>query len=279
VTELATDLALFGTAWATMLVAAVALSWPGILVVARGQVVLAIAAAQAAACGAAAAMTLIGLSGGGHVHGDARIHLGALVGGLLGTAIAWGGSAERAGWLFAAGSAGSVLLVAHSPYGTHDILALQHSNALSAGALELIGFAIVAVGIGIALALRHRELRLLAVDPAHARACGLAVGRWNLCIGLALGILISLAVSTLGLLYTFGCLVLPTLIAARLTARLWPLLLLAPLVALLGAGGGILLGHRWDLPPGQAAIAVLAAAFPLAVIVGLLAAGRRARRG
>lgn len=269
---------LFGTAWASMCLAAVALAWPGILVVARGRIVLAIAAAQAAACGAAAAMVLIGLGGGGHVHGDGRIHLGALLGGLLGTAIAWRGPVERAGWLFAAGSAGSVLLVAHSPYGMHDILALQHSNALSAGPVELVGFGLAAIAVAAAVAWRHRELRLLAIDPAGAGSCGLAVGRWNLLIGLALGVLISLAVSSLGLLYTFGCLVLPTLVAARLTAGLWPLLVLVPIIGLSGAIGGILAGHRWDLPPGQAAVAVLVGLQPMALVAGWIRQRWRSRR-
>ena len=276
--DLGVAIDLFGVAWATMLLAAIALAWPGVLVVARGQIVLAIAAAQAAACGAAAAMALIGWMGGGHVHGDGRIHLGALLGGLVATALAWRGPVERSGWLFAAGSAGSVLLVAHSPYGMHDILALQHSNALGAGPLEVVGF-LVAVGVmAVTVGRFHRELRLLAVDPAQARACGLAVGRWNLLIGAALGVLISVSVSSLGLLYSFGCLVLPTLVAARLTTAMWPLLILAPAIAVSGAVGGIVVGHAWDLPPGQSSVAVLVALYPLAMVAGWLLARCRRRR-
>ena len=71
------SIALFGTAWATLIMGAIALSFPGIIVVARQQTILAIAAGQSAACGAAAAMFLIGFFGGAHIHGDVRIHFGA----------------------------------------------------------------------------------------------------------------------------------------------------------------------------------------------------------
>ena len=266
---------LFGTAWCTMLLAAVALAWPGILVVARGQIMLAVAAAQAAACGAAAGMYLMGVFGGGHVHGDIRIHMAALAGGLLGTAFAWRSPIEHAGWLFAAGSAGTVLFVANSAYGMHDILALQHSNALSAGSFELWAFACAVLVLAVVVALRHRELRLLAVDPDAARGCGLAVRRWNFAIALSLGLLISLSVSSLGLLYTFACLVLPTLIANRLSPSLWLLLVLAPALAFGGALSGIVVGHQWDLPPGQTTTAILVLALPLvAVVSGLVRAVR-----
>jgi ABC-type Mn2+/Zn2+ transport system permease subunit len=262
------DLDLFGAAWLAMLLAGVALAWPGILIVARGQSFLAVAASQTAACGAAGGMALIGLSGGGHLHGDARIHLGALLGGLLGTAFGWRGSSERAAWLFALGSAGSLLLVAHSPYGMHDTLALQSSNVLGAGAPEAIFFGVASVLSVAALVLTPRELRLLATDPGHAALCGLRTTAWCVALGCWIGLLLSLGVSSLGLLYTFGCLVLPTLIARQLFRQLWPLFLAAPLIAL-GAGIlGIGVGHAGDLPPGQTTVGVLVALLPLAFAGG-----------
>lgn len=268
-------LTLFGPAWLALALAAVALSWPGLLVVARGQAMLTIAAAQCAAAGAALAMAAIGWSGGGHVHGDWRLHAGGIAGGIAGTAAAWRGGTERAAWLFAAAGAASLLLVAGSPYGMHDLQAMQNSSALLAGPLEAGAMGVLAVAGAIAVALRHRELRLLAVDPAHARACGMDPRRWNLAIGAWLGLSVSLAVSVQGLLFAVAFLIVPTLAAGALARALWPLLILAPLIALAAGTGGIALAHRADLPPGQVAVALLALTWPLTA--GLSALRRRTR--
>lgn len=261
------DLELFGVAWAALLMAAASLSWPGIVIVARGQVMLAIAASQMAACGAAAAMFLIGLTSGEHLHGDLRIHAGALFGGLIGTAIAWQGSPERAGWLFAASSAATLILVADSPYGMHDIVILQHSNALTANALELSLFSGTAVTSVLAVCCYHRTLRLLAIDPDHASRCGIPLRTWNIILGTWLGIVLSLAVSSFGLLFTFTCLIAPALAAARLSPTLWPLFFLTPLLALFGSLGGIYLGHAYDLPTGQTAAGFICSLLPIAMFV------------
>ena len=133
--------------------------------------------------GAAATMWLIGQISSSHVHNDWRFHIGAVIGGLAGTALSWQGGNERAGWLFAMTSAATLLLVANSPFGMHDVIALQHSNALLATPLELTVFIVLAVaGMGF-IAWHHQLLRLLAIDPGHAARCGIATKRWNLVLG------------------------------------------------------------------------------------------------
>lgn len=258
---------LFWTAWVTMTLAGIALAMPGIIIIGRGQVMLAVGAAQSAVCGAAVAMWLIGVVGGGHVHGDPRIYLGALLGGLLGTAFAWNGSSERTAWLFAVGSAASVLLIANSPYGMHDLMALQHSNALVAGLPDVVFFACIALTV-VVLAFRfHREIRLLAIDPEHARACGVSLKLWNGVLGVGLGVVMSMAVSSLGLLFTFGCLVLPAMVTSLLCRHAWMLLVVTPVVAVGCVVAGVAGGHAYDLPPSQVSVMAMAALVPVGAIV------------
>ena len=54
---------LFGVAWLAVVAASVSLAVPGIMVVARGQIMLALAAGQSAAGGAAATSPAAGVSG------------------------------------------------------------------------------------------------------------------------------------------------------------------------------------------------------------------------
>lgn len=261
-------LELFGIAWLTLLVASVPLSLLGIMVVARGQIILAIAASQSAACGAAFAMLLIGMLGGGHVHGDLRIHLGAMAGGLLGTAVAWTGSHERAAWLFTAAGAGTIIFIAHSPYGMHDVLALQHSSALTATGADALLFSVI-MFIMIGLLLRwHLELRLLAIDQVHAQCSGMQVSRWNLLVGAIIGLVLSLAVSVFGLLYAFSCLVMPAITGGLLIRSFGALLWLAPIIGITATVSGIALAHAYDFPPGQSISALLALLYVVAVCLG-----------
>lgn len=264
------DFELFGVAWFAMFCAAVSLSLLGIFVVARNHMMSAIAAGQSAACGAAMSMFLIGLFAGNHVHGDPRIYIGAICGGLLGTALSWTASSERAAWLFAAAGVGTMLLIAQSPYGMHDILALQHSNALLAQSLEAYLFCMLCLLVIICLCIWHRPLRLLVIDPNHAHVTGIATRKWQRLLGLSIGLLLSLAVNAFGLLYAFSCLILPCLIAAKLSPSFWPLFILSPLIAGISIIVGILIGHSQDLPPGQSASAVLAIAYPIAAGFGNL---------
>ncbi len=261
-------LELFGIAWLTLIIAAIPLSLLGILVVARNQVILAIAASQSAACGAALAMLLIGALGGGHIHGDLRIHLGAMLGGLIGTAIAWTGTHERAAWLFAAAGAGTILFISHSPYGMHDVLALQHSNAMIATTRDVVLFALITITLLFFLKRWNTELRLLAIDPIHAHSCGMDVSRWNLVLGAIIGLVLSLAVSVFGLLYAFACLILPSLIGGSLIKSFKSLLWLAPVISIGATILGIVLGHTFDIAPGQSITALLAFVYPLACVIG-----------
>ena len=242
----------------------------GIFVVARNHMMSAIAAGQAAACGAAMSMFLIGLFDGSHVHGDPRIYLGAIFGGLIGTALSWTASTERAAWLFAASGVGTVLLISQSPYGMHDILALQHSNALLAQSLEAYLFCIFLILTIACIAIWHRPLRLLVIDPDHAAVSGINTKIWQLILGAGIGLLLSLAVNAFGLIYAFSCLILPCLVAAQLSPSFWPLFIISPIIAGISVIIGISIGHSCDLPPGQSTTATLAAAYPIAHAIGYI---------
>ena len=65
-----------------------------------------------------------------------------------------------------------------------------------------------------------------------------------------------------GTLYTFGCLVLPALVAKQLCREMRPLLWVSPLVGMTAALLGFALAHRLDWPPAHTTVALLAAALP-----------------
>jgi ABC-type Mn2+/Zn2+ transport system permease subunit len=62
-----------------------------------------------------------------------------------------------------------------------------------------------------------------------------------------------------GLLYTFGCLVLPPLIARNVVREVRPMFVVAPLVGLATAAVGFVLANYYDYPPAQMTVALLCA--------------------
>ena len=60
-----------------------------------------------------------------------------------------------------------------------------------------------------------------------------------------------------GLLYTFGCLVLPGLVARNVCRNASSVLVAAPLIGSLAALLSFVLANSLDYPPGQLAVAVM----------------------
>src|SRR6185295_8383025 len=107
--------------------------------------------------------------------------------------------------------------------------------------------------LGCAVLLRDRVL-LWALDPATAAALGLRVWRWDSVVGLWLGLLLGFAIHATGLLFAFGCAVLPVLVARELCRSLAALLWLVPVLGCASTGVGLYFAHQGDLPPGQVAV-------------------------
>jgi ABC-type Mn2+/Zn2+ transport system permease subunit len=143
----------------------------------------------------------------------------------------------------------------------------MHSCLYGAGDGERAVFAGLAAASALAALRWHDRLRLLALDPELAAAVGLPVRRWLRAIALWLGLAIGLSIRSSGLIYTFGCLVLPALVARNLCRETRPMLWVAPLVAAGSALAAFVVANDLDLPPAHAAVALLcllvAATWPL----------------
>jgi ABC-type Mn2+/Zn2+ transport system permease subunit len=259
VVDLLADFALFRDPWLTALASAVVLAWLGLPMVARDQIFAGAAVAEAAVLG-----VVVGMVNGQ----DAGVSL------ALGTAFAVAANAlcarafadphrsgeATAGTIFLIGISLSVLLLTHDPHGTHRMQGMLLSGTLiGADAVDacLAGGAVVFVGV--VLALRRDTILLLVADPAHADAVGVRTRTWSHAIGLVTGLCIAHSVRTAGLPFTLGMLVLPALAAGHLVPTLRATVVVAPLLAALAAGIGIVVSHGHDLPPGQTIVAVAAA--------------------
>jgi ABC-type Mn2+/Zn2+ transport system permease subunit len=236
----------------------------GVMVVARDQIFIGAAVAQASTFGIALAMLAAGWIG----HGIDEHQLAPVMAVVfaVGAAVltARPGQIGResheavTGWVFLAASSGAILLVAHAPHGLDEVQRLLASSIIGASGTDVAVFAALALCTASAIARSHRTLRLLVMDEQTAAVLGVHVRLWNLGIATWLGLTLGLSLRASGMLYAFGCLVLPALAAKSLCRSVAPMFVVAPVVSLASGVAAFVLANHYDLPPAQTAVALLA---------------------
>lgn len=270
---------LLRTTYLSGVLVAVTLAAVGVWVVARDQILLGAAVSQASTLGVAIALAVGSAVGGGSHDTGHLLHFfetdGALAGMAVLAAVATallasgreqdrGASGEAVtGWVFLLSASLPVLLVAHQPHGLETIQRLVFSTLLSATETDLAAFSALAALTALILYRLHDRLILLAMDPETAGAFGISRRRWHAGVAIWLGLTVGLAIRTSGAVFTFGCLVLPALLARGLCRETRPVLWVAPLAAGTAALLGFLVAHGRDWPPAHTIV------FLLCVGVGL----------
>jgi ABC-type Mn2+/Zn2+ transport system permease subunit len=90
-----------------------------------------------------------------------------------------------------------------------------------------------------------------------AAAVGMNVPLWSIGFSVWLGLAVGLSIRASGLLYTFGMLVLPALVAKNICREVRPMFWVSPLIALVTSGVGFVLANHYDSPPAQMTVALL----------------------
>ena len=259
--------ALFAEPYALTLLASVVLAMVGVVAMARRQVFMAAAVAQASTFGYAIFTLIVGalaIEAANEFIQDTVI-LGAAVAAALVTMLGQGNQAqggrldgdERTAWVFIISGAGAVLVLAQSPAGMEQFRRLQASSVIGATSTNLAEFGALLIFIITVLLLAGRSLVLLLADPVMASAIGTRVGRWNIGLAVFCGICVGLGVRSAGMLFTFGCLVIPVMIAKQTCGNVRSLFLVSPVIACSASLIGLWLSYIWDLPPGQVVVVLL----------------------
>lgn len=239
------------------------LSLLGVWVVAREQIFLGAAVAQASTLGVAIALFSATVSGAEQLASHPARLAAAICFAIGATLLTSRGGRGRetheaiTGWVFLLSAAGATLLLARSPHGREEIEQLLTSSLIGATGYDVVQFAVASAGAAVAAFWLWRPLLLFAMDPAMAAAVGLHESRWSGAMALALGASVGLSIHVSGTLYTFGCLVLPALVARRLAREARQMLWLSPLVALGASVIGFVVANHQDLPPAQVTVALL----------------------
>jgi ABC-type Mn2+/Zn2+ transport system permease subunit len=246
---------------------AMVLSLVGVLVVARDQIFIGAAVSQASTLGIALALWVASWAVAEElVWLDSEVFLAGmavLCSVLAALLTARGGNPGKesheamTGWVYLTAASVSILVVSHSPHGLEEIHRLLSSSIIGATNGDVWTFGILAAVTAVGLAVAHQRLLLLAIDPAMAAAVGLRVRRWAVLNSAWLGLVVALSIRSSGMLYTFGCLVLPALVAKNVCREVRPMFLVAPVVAVGTAAVAFVLANAYDDPPAQMTVALL----------------------
>jgi ABC-type Mn2+/Zn2+ transport system permease subunit len=242
------------------------LSLIGVLVVARDQIFIGAAISQASTLGVALTMGAAVLFPEDHypwLHSTIFLSAMAVIFSVMAASITGEGGASGkesheaiTGWVFLISASLSILIVSHSPHGLEEIHRLLSSSIIGATAVDVWVFGILTALTALLLTIFYRKILLFSLDPSMAVAIGMRIKIWNMLTSAWLGLAVGLSIRASGMLYTFGCLVLPALVAKNLCREVRDMFLLAPVVALLVGITGFVLANGYDYPPGQMAVAL-----------------------
>ena len=242
------------------------LSIIGVLVVARDQIFIGAAVSQASTLGIALMMwaaAVFHLEGFSWFQADVFFSVTAVIFSILAASITGrGGETGResheaiTGWVFLISASLSILIVSHSPHGLEEIHRLLSSSIIGATAVDIWTFSLLTFLTVLLILLLYRKTLLFALDPSMASAIGMKMKIWSLATSAWLGLAVGLSIRASGMLYTFGCLVLPALVAKNLCREVRHMFLVAPAVGILVGIAGFVLANHYDYPPGQLTVAL-----------------------
>ena len=243
----------------------------GVLVVARNQIFIGVAVSQASTLGIASTMWLGASELLFGFTAESLSPVMAVAFSVIAALITVSREEESketpeaiTGWVFLFAASGSILIVSHSPLGLEEIYRLLSSSIIGAATIDVLIFAAFLFLTVIFVGISHQRLLLFSLDPAMAAAVGMNLRLWGLITSAWLGLAVGLAIRTSGMLYTFGCLVLPALVAKSLCREVRTMFVVAPLVSLLSGVLGFILANHYDFPPAQMTVALLCLCLGLA---------------
>ena len=238
----------------------------GIHIIARGVIFVDLALAQLAAMGATAA-TFLGFAGDSlpaYGIGVAATMLGAGIFSLGRFEHRYIDQEAIIGIVFVVASAITILLAAQAPRGSEHVQELLTGTLLWVTWPEIGLAALIYAAVGLVHWLLRDRFFTISLDPEEAERQGWRIRGWDFLFYALFGLVVTVSVSTAGVLLVFSFLVIPAVIAFLFTRNPGTLLPLAWSVGMLAATVGIVTSFFSDLPTGPTVVCAFAVGLILA---------------
>ncbi len=245
----------------------------GVFVILKRVVFIGIMLSEVAACGIAAGM-VVGI----------HPYLGAGILTLIAVALlAQSFEMERIprdailGVIFVLASALSILLVSKSGFGLEEVKSLLYGDLILTTEKDLTVILATLVPVLIWLIVTVRPTLYTFLDREAARLLGVRVNFWEFGFFFALGLAVSAASKVAGAMLVFCYLVVAPAAALMISRRLWLVMVIAALLAILSTIVGLYGSVSQDLPTNQTIALATCGGFIILVLarVAQLAASRK----
>lgn len=145
-----------------------------------------------------------------------------------------------------------------------DLMAYLFGDILAVDRTDLM---VIWCGVALVLGLigwRWQKLLTSTLDADLARASGIDPDREQLVVTFALAIVVAVAIKVVGALLISALLLIPAATARRFAATPERMVIVAAVIGVASALGGLLLSYRLDTPAGPSIVCLAAAFFVLA---------------
>ncbi len=165
-----------------------------------------------------------------------------------------------------------VVLLALTPGFAGDLNSLLLGSVMGIQIKEICFIGAVALFLGTLLALFFERFVFVLFDPVGAEAAGFPVALFQSLLLILVAIAIVISIQAVGVILVVALLITPAATASLLTKKIRSLMLLAAVLGLFSALGGLYISYFLGAPPG--ATVVLTAT----TIFGLVLGGQKLRR-
>src|SRR5688572_101638 len=239
----------------------------GVFLVVRRLIFMGVALPQVSSCGIAFAFALHSWHFIPHLE-ESSEHGLALAGAsvfTLGTLVLLAvldrkqrGSTEgRIGTVYVLAGAWSILLLLKNPFGEHGLLERLQGKIIAVSNFDLGLTAVIFFVVLICLVWFQKELLLVSYDREMALSLGKRAAVWDGLLFVIIGLVISLAVLSVGPAVTFGFLILPPLIVRNFARTMRQFCIASSFLGAISSVAGFWIAYKYDLPVGPTDIALL----------------------
>ena len=162
------------------------------------------------------------------------------------------------GIAYATASALIVAVGARVPQESHAVDDVLFGNAVMTSVPQMVAALAVSVSVLALHAVLFYPFMFISFDPETARAQGLPVRALDAVLFLSMGLVIAVAVKTVGAMPVFAFTVLPPAAALHLIGRTKIVMLVSPLMGAAAAFAGYYVSFTMDLPTGACTVCTAA---------------------
>lgn len=161
------------------------------------------------------------------------------------------------GVTYVAASALAILLVTKSPLGKEEIERILFSgDVLTVQPSEIWMLAGMLVLVALLFTLFAKQILFTSFDPEMADASGYRSRAWELLFYVAIGLVISIAIHTVGALLAFSLLVVPAVAALMVAQGMRSAMGIAVAIGLISSALGLYFSYQADLPTGPTIVVI-----------------------